>query len=73
MAYYDIAARYAKIISLDTVCHVVSSMVTTQGLRSSDIQLRTRTAYLLLKICETLGSDAYFLLQSIGSFSGNLY
>jgi hypothetical protein len=72
MAYYEIAARYTKLIPIDVICYVVSCLVSTQGLRHSDLQLRSRSAYLLLKITESLGPEAGCLLQCVGSFTGNI-
>mmetsp|Transcript_17919 Transcript_17919/g.29970 ORF Transcript_17919/g.29970 Transcript_17919/m.29970 type:complete len:1075 (-) Transcript_17919:108-3332(-) len=70
MIYYDMTQRYATLVPLDMVQNVVASLVSTQGLRSSDAQLRSRSAYFLRKIVETLRNDAGCLLAStVGSFS----
>ena len=70
MIYYDMTQRYATLVPLDMVQNVVASLVSTQGLRSTDAQLRSRSAYFLRKIVETLRNDAGCLLAStVGSFS----
>lgn len=70
MIYYDMTQRYASLVPLDMVQNVVASLVSTQGLRSTDAQLRSRSAYFLRKIVEVLRNDAGCLLAStVGSFS----
>ena len=70
MIYYDMTQRYATHVPLDMVQNVVASLVSTQGLRSTDAQLRSRSAYFLRRIVETLRNDAGSLLAStVESFS----
>lgn len=71
LAYFEVAARYIKQCSTASVCKLVTTMLGESGLRhSSDTHLRTRTAYLLLKVVEGLQGQAALLLPVVGSFSG---
>lgn len=70
MAYYEVATRYATQTPISTIQQVVSALVSTKGLRHSDNQLRSRSAFFMRKIAESLRDDAALLLQVVGSFAG---
>lgn len=70
MAYYDVAARYAAMSPMSTVQNVMSAMISNRGIRHPDNQLRSRSAYLLRKIVETLKDEAGCLVGAVGAFSG---
>lgn len=70
MAYYDVSTRYITQCPMATVQSVVTALVSPQGLRHSDGQLRSRSAFFMRKITESLREDSPLLLQSVGSFAG---
>lgn len=69
IAYYDVATRYASQSPIPTIQRVVEALVSPQGLRNSDGQLKCRSAFFIKKLAETLQSDSALLLQSVGSFA----
>eukprot|EP01041_Mallomonas_annulata_P000123 gene123-184_t len=69
LAYFEICARYAPMNTPDDLRHVVSVMTGPSGLRNSVPQVRSRCAYFLLKLCESLSNRAVVLLPAVGSFA----
>ena len=73
MAYFEICSRYARFSGASDIQKIVSGMVGVQGLRSSSVQLRNRTAYLLLKLVEAIPSQVCNgLIPAVSSFSGTI-
>lgn len=70
MVYYDLSTRYIAQCPIATVQSIVTALVSPQGLRHSDGQLRCRSAFFMRKIAESLRDDSALLLQSVGSFAG---
>jgi hypothetical protein len=70
MAYYEVATRYVNQSPISTVQSVVAALVSSQGLRHSDGQLRCRSAFFMRKIAESIRDDSALLLQAVGSFAG---
>mmetsp|Transcript_24391 Transcript_24391/g.35819 ORF Transcript_24391/g.35819 Transcript_24391/m.35819 type:complete len:1055 (+) Transcript_24391:112-3276(+) len=69
IAYYEVAARYAYLSPMNTILGVVGALVSPQGLRHNDPQLRSRSAYLLRKVAEALRDDAKCLIAAVGTFA----
>ena len=69
MAYYEVSARYARMTDTAGLGRVVGAIVGPSGMRSTDPQLRSRAAYLFLKITESLSLDgkASMLLPCVGT------
>jgi hypothetical protein len=71
MAYFEISSRYARITPCADIQKIVGQMVGPCGLRSRDVHLRNRTAYLLLKLVEAVPSNVCSsLIPAVRSFSG---
>lgn len=70
MAYYEVATRYTTQTPIPTIQQVVVALVSPKGLRHPDRQLRSRSAFFMRKITESLRDDASLLLQVVGSFAG---
>ena len=70
MAYYEVATRYTTQTPISTVQQIVTALVSSKGLRHSDRQLRSRSAFFMRKIVESLRGDATLLLHVVGSFAG---
>lgn len=74
MAYFEICSRYARFSNASDIQKIVSGMVGAQGLRSASVQLRNRTAYLLLKLVEAIPSQVCNgLIPAVSSFSGTVF
>lgn len=69
MAYYEVATRYTTQTPISTIQQVVVALVSPKGLRHPDRQLRSRSAFFMRKITESLRDDASLLLQVVGSFA----
>lgn len=69
LAYYDICARYCKHFDESTIQKIIELMVGPRGLRHFDQSVRSRTAYLIFRIADSLDGKASILLPVIGSFA----
>lgn len=67
LSYFELCSRYVRQSTEASLCLIVSNMV-MYGLRHcSDVQVRCRAAYLLLKVAEGMEGKAATLVPIIGS------
>jgi hypothetical protein len=70
IAYFDVCVRYLDIASPQSLDMFAGAMTGSSGLRHTDLQVRCRASYNLLKVTEGLEPKAFILLAHVNAFAG---
>lgn len=70
MGYFDVCVRYLAMATPQSLQMLASAMTGACGLRHSDLQVRCRAAYNLLRVTEGLDPKSFMLLSHVSAFAG---